>query len=43
MRILISVVALAVGFVLGALGSPPDCFTTPDCILPHFTLTLSAR
>ena len=43
MRILISVVALAVGFVLGALGSPPDCFTTPDCILPRFILAPSTR
>ena len=43
MRILVSVVALAVGFVLGAIGSSPDCFTTLDCTLPHFILALSTR
>jgi Sec-independent protein secretion pathway component TatC len=43
MRILISAVALAIGFVLGAIGSPPDCFTTLDCALPHFILALSTR
>jgi hypothetical protein len=43
MRILISAVALAVGFVLGALASPPDCFTTLDSVWPHFALARSAR
>jgi hypothetical protein len=43
MRILISVAALAVGFVLGALGSSPDRFTTLDCILPHFIFVPSTR